>query len=383
MRREKENGIYAGRAESLSRVSAFLPCKGKIEHVKRILAALCAAAAFLTILSVPGRAYARDELKNEDPEKYYILLDLRNQIVTVFEKDETGEYTRVVRRFLCASGRTDVDEADPEDEATPTPRGIWKIGGRERFGKFANFSGEYARYWVQIVGSIYFHSLLYTRRSVDALQRQPYYDMGQKVSHGCVRLYVEDAKWLYYYACPGTVVEISANEPSNSDLRRALKCKLSFAEYNAFQKTITDETEELPNMRTWVTVEGARLRKGSGSSFDSVARLAVGDELEVLIDSEAWVKVRFGKKEGYVLRGYLSYQQDAADTIADADILKTTEWIYREPDTESEQICKVPARVSVRVLETTEDGWTKIVYQNITGYLRPEKLTKGWGVIQD
>ena len=351
--------------------------------MRKILAVFCAALAFFTTLALPARAKAQDELKNEDPEKYYILLDLRNQIVTVFEKDENGAYTKVVRRFLCSSGRTDVDEADPEDEATPTPRGIWKIGGRERFGKFANFSGEYARYWVQIVGSIYFHSLLFSRRSVNALERQPYYDMGEKVSHGCVRLYVEDAKWLYYYACPGTVVNISATEPSNGDLRRALKCRLSFADYNTFQKTIADEADELPNRRAWVSVEGARLRKGSGSTFDSVTRLSVGDELEVLIDSEAWVKVRFGKREGYVLRGYLSYVEGEMDTKEDADILKTTEWLYAQPNLESDPICKIPARVSVKVLETREDGWIRIVYQNVTGYLRPERLTKGWGIIVD
>jgi hypothetical protein len=351
--------------------------------MKRMIAAICAGLVLLTVLMIPGRTYALDELKNNDPDKYYILLDLRNQIVTVFEKDEKGEYTKVVRRFLCSSGRTDVDEADPEDEATPTPRGVWKIGGRERFGKFANFSGEYARYWVQIVGSIYFHSLLFSKRSVNAMKRQPYADIGEKVSHGCVRLYVEDAKWLYYYACPGTTVEISATEPSNSDLRRALKCRLSFAEYNEIQKRITDEAEELPNKRAWVTVEGARLRKGSGSGFDSVSRLSVGDELEVLIESEAWVKVRFGKKEGYVMRGYISYQQGVMDTKEDADIMKTTEWLFVAPSTDAEQICKVPARVSIKLLETTADGWSKIVYQNETGYIRPGRLTKGWGIIQE
>ena len=351
--------------------------------MRRMIAGLCALLILLSVCLIPGRAYALDELKNDDPEKYYILLDTRNQIVTVYEKDEKGEYTKMVRRFLCSSGRTDVDEADPEDEATPTPRGIWKIGGRERFGKFANFSGEYARYWVQIVGSIYFHSLLFSRRNVDAMKRQPYSDIGQKVSHGCVRLYVEDARWLYYYACPGTTVEISASEPSNSDLRKALKCRLSFSEYNAIQKTIVDEAQELPNKQAWVTVEGARLRKGSGSAFDSVTRLGVGDELEVLIESEAWVKVRFGKKEGYVLRGYISYLQGQMDTKEDADIMKTTEWLFAEPKTDAEQICKVPARVSIKPLETTEDGWTKIIYQNETGYVRPGRIIKGWGVIQN
>ncbi|MCE5189849.1 MAG: SH3 domain-containing protein [Eubacteriales bacterium] len=351
--------------------------------MRRITAFTAALICLIGILCYPARAFARDELKNDDPDKYYILLDLRNQIVTVFERDAEGEYTKVVRRFLCASGRTDVDEADPEDEATPTPRGIWKIGGRERFGKFANFSGEYARYWVQIVGSIYFHSLLYSRRSVGSLKKTPYYDMGSKVSHGCVRLYVEDAKWLYYYACPGTTVEITADEPSDREMRKALKSKLSFSEYNAFQQTITDEREELPNRHAWVTVTGARMRKGSGSSFDSVARLSVGDELEVLIESEVWVKVRFEKREGYVLRGYISYEKNAMDTKPDADILITTEWLLNAPDKDAERICKMPARVSVRILEATQDGWTKLQYQNEIGYIPTDRLKKGWGVIQN
>ena len=351
--------------------------------MRRVFSILCAVLVLVSVLIVPGRANAMDELKNDDPDKYYILLDLRNEIVTVFEKDENGEYTKVVRRFLCSSGRTDVDEADPEDEATPTPRGIWKIGGRERFGKFANFSGSYARYWVQIVGSIYFHSLLYSKRSIDALERQPYGEMGSKVSHGCVRLYVEDARWLYYYACPGTTIEVSASEPSNKEMKRALKSKISFSEYNAFQKTITDESEELPNPHAWVTVEGARLRKGCGNAFDSVARLNVGDELEVLLDSEVWVKVRYGEKEGYVLRGYVSYQQGVLDTKPDADVLKSTEWLYTEPDLDSEKIVKAPARVAVKVLEKTEEGWFKIVYQNETGYVKPGRIVQDWGVIID
>ncbi len=349
--------------------------------MKRACSLFLALVCFAGVLCFPARANAADELKNTDPDRYYILLDLRNQIVTVFERDEAGAYTNVVRRFLCSSGRTDVDEADPEDEATPTPRGIWKIGGRERFGKFANFSGEYARYWVQIVGSIYFHSLLYSRRSVSALQKTPYYDLGSKVSHGCVRLYVEDAKWLYYYACPGTTVEISADEPSDRDMRKSLKSKMTFSEYNAFQKTIVDDQTELPNRHAWVTVAGARIRKGSGSTFDSVCRLSVGDELEVLIDSEVWVKVRFEKHEGYVLRGYLSYAKGAMDTRPDADILRVTEWLLKEPDAKAERICKIPARVSVCLLETTDSGWAKVAYQNETGYLPVSRLNKGWGVI--
>lgn len=346
--------------------------------MKRRFWPLLAALMFCVCALIPARTYARDELKNEDPERYYILLDLNNQIVTVFERDEEGAYTKIVRRFLCTSGRTELDPEDEEDAGTPTPRGIWKIGGRERFGKFANFGGEYARYWTQIVGSVFFHSIMFGDRSVNSLKRSAYSNLGKNVSHGCVRLYVEDAKWLYYYACPGTTVEVSTNEPRDRALAKALKSDMSFSEYNKLQKTFYDDPE-LPNKSAWVTVEGARLRKGSGGNFDTVAKLAVGDVLEVLMEGEAWVKVRFDKREGYVKRGYISYVEGKMDTRSDATLMKATDWLYEEPNTSSERLVKVPVDVSVQVLETLDGGWTQIRYWNLTGYIKTSRLTTGWG----
>lgn len=348
--------------------------------MKRFLSLMLTAIVFCGVLCLPRTAYARDELKNEDPDRFYVLLDLNNQIVFVYERDANGEYTKLVRCFLCTTGRTEVDETDPEDVATPTPRGVWKIGGRERFGKFANFANEYARYWVQIVGSIFFHSIMFGNRTVNSMKSGAYAKLGQNVSHGCVRLYVEDARWLYYYACPGTTIEVSTSQPKNGKLKKALKSKLSFRAYNAFQKTITDDPE-LPNDKAWVTVENARLKKGSGDTFDTVARLALDTELEVLMQGETWVKVRYGKREGYVKRGYITYSQGQMDTKEDADLLRTTQWIYVEPSEKSEQICKVPEDTSVKVLERTEDGWAKIAYRNEVGYLKSARLYQGWGEI--
>lgn len=331
------------------------------------------------VLAVPQRAHALDPLKNTDPNKYYILLDLRNQIVTVFERDEVGEYTRVVRRFLCTTGRTEVDPDDPEDAGTPTPTGIWKIGGRERFGKFANFGSEYARYWTQIVGDIFFHSIMFSRRDVNTLKRGAFSKLGSNVSHGCVRLYVEDAKWLYYHACPGTTVEVSRSEPYQRELKRALRTDLSFADYNALQKNFFDEPE-LPNPIAYVTHEKARIRKESKDGAPSVRALAVGDAVEVLLEGDAWVKVRFDAREGYVKRGYLSMEKDRLDTREDAALIRATEWLVSAPDGTGKRIVKVPTDTSVRVLETTEDGrFTKIEYWNEVGYVRTNAIKRGWG----
>ena len=344
------------------------------------LGVLVLSFLILWLLLPVRQAAARDELLNDDPERFYILLDLNNQIVTVYERDAYGEYTKVVRRFLCTTGRTALDEEDPTDVATPTPRGIWKIGGRERFGKFANFSGEYARYWTQIVGSVFFHSIMFSRRDVNYIQRSAFQNLGRNVSHGCVRLYVEDARWLYYYACPGTSIEVSDSEPRDATLRKAFRSKLSFSEYKAFQKTIADGPE-LPNRTAWVTVEGARLRRGSGKTFPATKKLSVGDALEVLMEGEAWVKVRIGKSEGYVKRGYLSYRPGEMDTWEQATLLKNTEWLRTEPNEAAVRICKVPTDTSVLVLETLDGGWTKIGYRNERGYVKTGRLTRGWGEI--
>jgi SH3-like domain-containing protein len=344
---------------------------------------LCIVVVVLLIAMLfPSTIFARDELKNTDPQKYYILLDLKNQIVTVYEKDSAGEYTKIVRCFLCSSGRTKLDPEDPEDKGTPTPKGIWKIGARERFGKFAAFSGEYARYWTQIVGGVYFHSVLFGKRDINALKRGAYSSLGNNVSHGCVRLYVEDAKWLYYNACPGTVINVSTSEESNKALKKALKSTMSFADYNEMQKKIYDK-DELPNLRAWISVESAELRTGNGSNDRVIKRLEKDTEIEILQEGDPWVKVLYDKKEGYVKLAHITYEQGVMQSREDADIIKSTAYMYQEPNKDSDEIVKVPTYTAVKIIEPDHNGWTKIQYFDAQGYMQTKNLTKGWGTIRE
>ncbi|MDO4543656.1 MAG: L,D-transpeptidase family protein [Clostridia bacterium] len=352
--------------------------------MKRVIGVLMAALFLVCSLAIaPKQASALDALKNTDPDKYYIVLDLKNQFVTVYERDEAGEYTIIVRRFLCTTGSTEPeDPEDPEDIGTPTPTGIWKIGGRERFGKFANYGSEYARYWVQIVGSVYFHSIMFNKRDVDSMQSGAFKRLGTNVSHGCVRLYVEDAKWLYYYACPGTTVEVTDSEPRQRDVAKALKTSLSFSEYNALQKNFYD-VEPMENPTCIVTVDGARARKGCGREYSSVFKASEGDVLEVLQINEAWIKVSNGKREGYMMRGHVTFNEDGTpDTTEEAKLIKSTVWMYTEPKVSNDnRICKVPTDTAVKVLSEPEDGWVKIQYLDEFGYIKSNSLRTDWGKI--
>jgi len=348
--------------------------------------------AFVLLLGVlPAAASAKDELKNTDPEKYYIVLDLKNQIVTVYEKNETGEYTEadIVRRFLCSSGSTKPKSGDPNDIGSPTPVGIWKLGGRQRFGRFANFSDR-ARYWVQLVGDNIFHSIMFDRDDFAALKPSPYGNLGSAVSHGCIRLHVEDAKWLYYYAPPGTTCLVTDNEKMDGALKRSLKSnQLKFNAYRDLQKNFYD-TEEGPNDKCWVSVDIGRMRKGNGKVWPLVASPGLGAELEIIFANPAWYFVRYEKRVGYIARGHITLTKGTRDTVENATLIRgpAAPWIFSEAGGGvKNRICKIQTDTSVTVLGT-EGSWSKIRYYvpdavDIVGYIETAKLYTGWGLVFD
>ena len=337
-------------------------------------------AFFVLTLMQPVSAFARDDLKNTDPERYFIYLDTGNQIVSVYEKDDAGEYTRVVRRMICTSGRTEIDPEIPEDQGTPTPSGTWHVGARERFGKFASFENEYARYWTQIVDGVYCHSIMFGARSADTLKRSAYAKLGSSGSHGCVRLLVEDAKWLYYYACPGTRITVGSR--AQGAQTEDYLPDMSFSQYDDFQKNIYDEPEQ-DNWKARVVAEEATLRTGNGSKDSVIEKLKAGDELEILQAGDPWVKALYDGKEGYVKRAYISYHPSETESVPDGLYLRATSYLYEKPSVKAERLCKIPHDASLILTEQADvpEGWTKIRYWTQEGYIQSRAIARGWATV--
>lgn len=136
------------------------------------------------------------------PDTYYVVINVKYQLVLVYEKDENGEYTKPVRYMSCSSGAV----------RTPTKLGSYELEGRHvRFGHFVKFN-EYGQYWTRIFGRTYFHSMLYSKRNAQYYIEETYEDIGTQASHACIRLYVPDACWVTYYLAPGTKVDIIEGE---------------------------------------------------------------------------------------------------------------------------------------------------------------------------
>ena len=148
------------------------------------------------------------------PIPFRIVVDVANQVTSVYGRDENGEYTVVVRQMLCSTGM----------KATPSDVGDWVLSGRHAtWCVFPKWGNSYARYWTRINSNIAFHSPIYTSVSNTAMKIGSYNMLGQRASHGCIRLAVWDAKWIYDNVGAGTVVSIVEGMESDPELRDALK----------------------------------------------------------------------------------------------------------------------------------------------------------------
>ncbi|GHU70657.1 hypothetical protein AGMMS49992_03370 [Clostridia bacterium] len=129
--------------------------------------------------------------------KYFITIDCVNQIVTVYSKDSSGKYGKVEKRFICSTGTA----------SYPTPIGSFTLNGRTARWCYFPEWGSHAQYWTRINSSIAFHSVIYSKPQTNALVLSSYTNLGSPASHGCIRLLVADAKWIYDNVGAGTVVE--------------------------------------------------------------------------------------------------------------------------------------------------------------------------------
>ena len=131
---------------------------------------------------------------------YYIRVNNEQNVVNVFKKGEDGKHNIPYKVMLCSTGTF-----------TPTcnkyPKKAYKITGTKY--RWATLQQSvYGQYATQITGNILFHSVPYSKYgNAGSLEYWEYDKLGTKASLGCIRLRVEDAKWIYDNIVAGTVVE--------------------------------------------------------------------------------------------------------------------------------------------------------------------------------
>ena len=128
------------------------------------------------------------------PFPYRIEVSIDAQTVSVYERDGEGDYDHV-QTFTCSTGLHN-----------STPRGIFLHGRPANRWHFFQKFNCWAQYSYVIVDDIMFHSVIYSSNNERSLRSGSLYALGNPASHGCIRLKVEDAKWLFEHCKKGTAV---------------------------------------------------------------------------------------------------------------------------------------------------------------------------------
>ena len=120
------------------------------------------------------------------PTKYLILVNKTTHKVGVF-KGKKNDW-KLIKYWSCTIGAP----------ATPTPSGTFLMGpsGGKPFHQLY-FDSAQIRCWYasRISGGYNFHSVLYSqaRKPVSVVNGR----LGANLSHGCIRLHIDNAKWIY------------------------------------------------------------------------------------------------------------------------------------------------------------------------------------------
>ena len=175
------------------------------------------ATTWNAMFNDPEVSAAGDPPKEQPPATpvpYYILVDVTNQVVTVYSRDSEGEFTNIERRMACSSGTT----------GYPTPSGVFYTTGRRALWAYFDRWGGYARYWTQVTSEFAFHSPCYRIEGDDkSLNVSSFKKLGSRASHGCIRVPLTDARWIYTNCRVGTIVEVRYDLPNDQELAKSVK----------------------------------------------------------------------------------------------------------------------------------------------------------------
>ena len=121
--------------------------------------------------------------------RYLILVDTTANRVGIYS-GSVGKWNEV-KKWACTTGA----------KSTPTVKGTFTVQGKGKsFG-----SGYTCWYYTQFYGNYLFHSVLYKQGSMSVIIDGR---LGINASHGCVRLNINNAKWIYDNIPRGTKVVV-------------------------------------------------------------------------------------------------------------------------------------------------------------------------------
>ena len=230
-----------------------------MRYNKSIITALFLVCFMIGIVTINSNKVRADE------KPYYIKVNKTTNVVTVYKSNGTP-----YKAFVCSTGNA-------------TPLGTFNTSQKLRWHVLNG--PTYGQYCTRITGSILFHSVwYYNNKDYDSQSTVQYNKLGTTASHGCVRLTVADAKWIYDNCPMGTKVIIFKGDSSKDPLGKPVALKVSTSSKRGWDPTDPNPDNPYLKKAPTITFKETSYTKGYNTSMDlrsvATARAAYGPYLD-------------------------------------------------------------------------------------------------------
>lgn len=203
------------------------------------------------------------EDQNEEPETtlpareypYLIKVNRLLNCVTVYTKNPAGEFTVPYKAMACSTGKY----------INNTPLGTFRTSSKYNWRLMVD--GTHSQYATRIYGGILFHSVPCYRPSKDQLEVAEFNKLGSPASLGCIRLTVQDSKWIHDNCPSGTTVIIYDDASSPGPLGKPSVIKIpENSPFAGWDPTDPDSANPWNNCNPSITASDVTIP--SGSNYD-------------------------------------------------------------------------------------------------------------------
>ena len=250
-RRKCKDIIEKNRRKERSNMKSFkLRCKK-----------LCAVV--LMIVTAFGFSFATPKTAQAANTKYWIKVNKRANVATVYQL-KRGKY-KPIKAFLVSCGGSN------------TPSGTFYTPAKYRWQTLMGPS--YGQYCTRIHGGILFHSVWYYQKDKRTQSTVQFNKLGQTASHGCVRLSVADAKWIYDNCALRTKVTVySSKNPGPLGKPKGIKVSTSRRMY--WDPTDPDKKNPYRKQKATISISSKKAATAEyGTSYNIKSGVTAKDKI--------------------------------------------------------------------------------------------------------
>lgn len=194
---------------------------------------------------------------NELP--YLVMVNRIMNCITVYTKDDSGQFTIPVKAIVCSTGR----------EGHETPMGTFNTSDMFKWAVMADRSC--AQYVYRFKNSYLFHSVPYLSMTKDTLETEEYNKLGSAASLGCVRMSVADAIWIYENCPVNTTVIIYDDPTTPGPLGKPESIKIPLdSPYAGWDPTDPDPNNPWHNFSAQIKAQNSTVTLTVGASIEKL-----------------------------------------------------------------------------------------------------------------